>query len=164
MVARLREIGCEVEQVGDRVSVLPPSWRPDLVVGADLVEEVARLEGYAAIPSVLPVAPPGRGLTRAQRARRAAGRALSETGWDEVLTYPFVAASVHDDLGLDADDPRRTMLRLVNPLSDEQPFLRSNVLSTLAGVVAAQRLPRLHRRAALRDRHGHPAVPGSAGR
>ena len=131
VVGRLREIGCDVEQVGDRVSVQPPSWRPDLVVGADLVEEIARLEGYAAIPSVLPVAPPGRGLTRAQRARRAAGRALSEAGWDEVLSYPFVAASAHDDLGLDADDPRRSMLRLVNPLSDEQPFLRSDVLSTL---------------------------------
>ncbi|GAB4069254.1 phenylalanine--tRNA ligase subunit beta [Angustibacter speluncae] len=131
VVARLREIGCQVDDSSDVLDVLPPSWRPDLAVAADLVEEVARLEGYDAIPSVLPVAPAGRGLTRAQRARRAAGRTLAETGWDEVLTYPFVAASVHDDLGLDADDPRRTLVRLANPLSDEQPFLRSNLLSTL---------------------------------
>ncbi len=38
-----------------------------------------------------------------------------------MLTYPFVAPGVHDDLGLDADDPRRTPVRLANPLSDEQP-------------------------------------------
>jgi phenylalanyl-tRNA synthetase beta chain len=136
VVARLREIGCQVDDSGsadgsDVLDVLPPTWRPDLAVPADLVEEVARLEGYDAIPSVLPVAPAGRGLTRAQRARRAAGRTLAETGWDEVLTYPFVAASIHDDLGLDDDDPRRTLVRLANPLSDEQPFLRSNLLSTL---------------------------------
>jgi phenylalanyl-tRNA synthetase beta chain len=132
VVARLTEIGCDVDaSAGDLLRVTPPSWRPDLVVGADLVEEVARLEGYDAIPSVLPVAPPGRGLTRAQRARRAAGRTLAESGWDEVLTNPFVAASVHDDLGLPAGDPRRSLVRLVNPLSDEQPFLRSNLLSTL---------------------------------
>jgi phenylalanyl-tRNA synthetase beta chain len=52
-----------------------------------------------------------------------------------VLTYPFVAASVHDELGLDADDPRRSLVRLANPLSDEQPFLRSNLLSTLLGAL-----------------------------
>jgi phenylalanyl-tRNA synthetase beta chain len=61
VVARLREIGCQVDDSGsvdgsDVLDVLPPTWRPDLAVPADLVEEVARLEGYDAIPSVLPVA------------------------------------------------------------------------------------------------------------
>ncbi len=139
VLRRLTEIGCHVTVSGsageEQLSVTPPSWRPDLGVGADLVEEVARLEGYAHIPSVLPVAPPGRGLDRSQRARRAAARTLAEAGWTEVLSYPFVPASVHDAFGLDAQDPRRTMVRLANPLSDEAPFLRTSVLSTLVDVL-----------------------------
>ena len=133
----LRAVGCGVVEDGVELVVTAPSWRPDLVEGADLVEEVARVVGYDAIPSVLPVAPAGRGLTRAQHLRRSAARALAEHGLVEVLTYPFVAPSRHDELGLGADDPRRVALRLVNPVSDELPLLRTSLLSTL--VDAARR-------------------------
>jgi phenylalanyl-tRNA synthetase beta chain len=119
------------------VRVWPPSWRPDLRAGVDLVEEVARLSGYDTIPSVLPVAPPGRGLTVGQRLRRSVARALAEHGFVEVLTYPFVSPAVHDQLGLPPDDPRRRALRLANPLSDEQPLMRTSLLATL--VEAARR-------------------------
>jgi phenylalanyl-tRNA synthetase beta chain len=135
VVELLREIGCAVDVSGDDLTVVPPTWRPDLLVGADLVEEVARLDGYDRIPSVLPVAPPGRGLTHAQRARRRVSTALTDVGLVEVLSYPFVAPARHDELGLPADDERRRALRLANPLSDEQPELRTNVLSTLVDVV-----------------------------
>jgi phenylalanyl-tRNA synthetase beta chain len=63
VVELLTAVGCEVAQDGDVLVVSPPSWRPDLTLGVDLVEEVARLDGYADIPSVLPLAPAGRGLT-----------------------------------------------------------------------------------------------------
>ncbi|MFN8076372.1 MAG: phenylalanine--tRNA ligase subunit beta [Kineosporiaceae bacterium] len=135
VVATLREIGCDVEQDGDLLHVRPPSWRPDLTAPEDLVEEVARLRGYDRIPSVLPVAPPGRGLTREQRARRSVARALAEHGLVEVLTYPFVASSLHDALGLPADDARRRAVRLANPLSDEQPELRTWLLPGLLEAV-----------------------------
>ncbi|MGH8827299.1 MAG: phenylalanine--tRNA ligase subunit beta, partial [Jiangellaceae bacterium] len=63
-VRRLTQIGCAVEVGGTNgtttVTVVPPSWRPDLAQPADLVEEVLRLEGYDTIPSELPPAPPGR--------------------------------------------------------------------------------------------------------
>jgi phenylalanyl-tRNA synthetase beta chain len=138
VVETLRTIGCAVEvtpAVGDAgpatLTVLPPSWRPDLRVGVDLVEEVARLHGYDQIPSVLPVAPAGRGLTAGQRARRSVSRGLAEHGFVEVLSYPFVSPSVHDAFGLPADDARRRAVRLVNPLSDEQPELRTSILPTL---------------------------------
>ena len=137
-----RELGCRVEEdrsaAGEPTLVVhPPSWRPDLRLGVDLVEEVARLDGYAEIPSVLPVAPAGRGLTHAQRSRRSIARALAEHGLVEVLTYPFVGAEVADVYGLPADDARRPALRLANPLSEEQPYLRTWILPTL--VEAARR-------------------------
>jgi phenylalanyl-tRNA synthetase beta chain len=134
VVESLVEIGCSVEFAKDdpdRLVVEVPTWRPDLQADVDLVEEVARLRGYDTIPSVLPIAPPGRGLTHGQRVRRSVARALAEFGLVEVLTYPFVGAAVHDAFGLPADDPRRTALKLANPLSDEQPYMRTSVLSTL---------------------------------
>ena len=76
------------------------------------------------MPSVLPSAPGGRGLTAEQRTRRSVARALAEAGFVETLSYPFVGSTEHDALGLPADDPRRVALRLVNPLADDQPLLR----------------------------------------
>ncbi|WP_432530243.1 phenylalanine--tRNA ligase subunit beta [Kineococcus auxinigenes] len=135
VVGALEQIGCAVTADGPELSVVPPSWRPDLVQPVDLVEEVARLRGYDTIPSVLPAAPAGRGLTAAQRARRSVARALVDDGFVEVLSYPFVAAAVHDAQGLPADDPRRLALRLANPLSEQQPLMRTSVLDSLVEVV-----------------------------
>jgi phenylalanyl-tRNA synthetase beta chain len=134
IVETLEQIGCRVAAGDDDLDVLvvqPPSWRPDLTVGVDLAEEVARLRGYEHIPSVLPVAPAGRGLTHSQRARRSVARALAEHGLVEVLSYPFVSPSVHDQLGLPPDDARRRAVRLANPLSAEQPELRTSILPPL---------------------------------
>src|SRR4029453_13089486 len=87
--------------------VTPPSWRPDLTDPADLVEEVIRLSGYDEIPSILPTAPPGRGLTDVQRRRRSIGRTLAEAGYVEAPSYPFVGTAALDALGLAGGDPRR---------------------------------------------------------
>ena len=137
VVELLTAVGCEVAADGDVLAVTPPPWRPDLRLGVDLVEEVARLDGYAEIPSVLPVAPAGRGLTTSQHGRRSVARALAEHGLVEVLTYPFVGEDVGDVYGLPADDPRRPAVKLANPLSEEQPYLRTWLLPTL--VEAARR-------------------------
>jgi phenylalanyl-tRNA synthetase beta chain len=132
----LTAVGCTLEVSGGRAEVTPPSWRPDLRVPVDLVEEVARLAGYDAIPSVLPQAPAGRGLTDAQRLRRRVGQSLAGAGFTEVLTYPFVSPEVHDAFGLADDDRRRRAVRLANPLSEEEPELRT---SLLPGLLAALR-------------------------
>ena len=130
-VARwLAAIGCTVTG-SDPLTVTPPTWRSDLLAPADLVEDVVRLVGYDAIPSTLPTPPPGRGLTERQRSRRAVGRALAAAGLVEVLSYPFLAPGVWDQLGLAEDDPRREVLRLANPLSEAEPELRSTLLPGL---------------------------------
>ncbi|AEI12462.1 phenylalanine--tRNA ligase subunit beta [Cellulomonas gilvus] len=128
----LAEIGCTLADVRPGVvAVTPPSWRPDLAVPVDLVEEVARLRGYDAIPSIVPPAPAGPGLTFGQRARRAVADALAEHGLVEVLSYPFVGTDQLDALTLPPDDERRRAVRLLNPLSDAQPFMRTDLLVTL---------------------------------
>jgi phenylalanyl-tRNA synthetase beta chain len=145
VTALLQDVGCAVAAAdggaaGSRpvtatLSVTPPTWRPDLTDPADLVEEVVRLDGYDNVPSVLPLAPAGRGLTAEQRRRRSVARTLAEQGNVEVLSYPFVAPELFDDLGLPPDDPRRNAVRLANPLSDEEPLLRTTLLGPLIGAL-----------------------------
>ncbi|BDT86533.1 phenylalanine--tRNA ligase subunit beta [Nocardia cyriacigeorgica] len=136
---RLAQIGCTVEvdvpETGHgQLVVTPPSWRPDLAQPADLVEEVLRLEGLEQIPSVLPAAPAGRGLTPTQRRRRAVSRALAFAGCAEVPPPVFLPAGVFDTWGLDADDPRRTTTRVLNPLDVERPELATTLLPGLLEV------------------------------
>ncbi|HEX4978190.1 MAG TPA: phenylalanine--tRNA ligase subunit beta, partial [Nocardioides sp.] len=135
-VAHLRAVGCEVEVHGTRLSAVVPSWRPDLNDPFDLVEEVARIVGYDHVPSVLPPAPPGRGLTPEQSLRRRVGRTLAGAGFVEVVDFPFVGEGDLDRLGLPADDERRTTSRLANPISAEEPFMTTTLLPGLLKAVA----------------------------
>ncbi|WP_018686087.1 phenylalanine--tRNA ligase subunit beta [Actinokineospora enzanensis] len=134
--SRLQKIGCRVE-VGAAedgtpvVTAFPPTWRADLVQPADLVEEVLRLQGYDTVPSVLPPAPAGRGLSSAQRRRRAVSRSLAEHGYVEVLPFPFIPPTVWDAFGLAADDVRRKTVRVLNPLEAERSELATTLLPGL---------------------------------
>ncbi|MER5476443.1 phenylalanine--tRNA ligase subunit beta [Streptomyces sp. NPDC002734] len=134
VVRRLQEIGCDVYGQ-DELVVSVPSWRPDLTDPNDLAEEVIRLEGYENLPSTLPRPPAGRGLTPRQRLHRRIGRALAAAGYVEALNYPFMGTAVLDQLNIPADDPRRTLVTLANPLSDEEPALRTTLLPGLLGAL-----------------------------
>lgn len=127
----LTAVGCQVTQESGQLHVAVPSWRPDITDQADLVEEVIRLIGYSNLPSTLPIAPAGRGLTHSQKLRRRVGTALAHAGLSEVLSYPFVGPQDLTALRIPAQDSRRDMPTLANPLSDEQPLLRSSILFTL---------------------------------
>ena len=130
VAALLARVGCTVRSTFE---VTPPSWRPDLIDPADLVEEVARLGGYNDIPSVLPLAPGGGGLTRCSgAAARSAGR-WPRPGTSRCSRTRSSAPEVHDAFGLPADDPRRSAVRLTNPLSEEEPQLRTSLLPPLLG-------------------------------
>ncbi|MCA0156958.1 phenylalanine--tRNA ligase subunit beta [Tsukamurella sp. M9C] len=134
-VRRLTQIGCEVEGESS-LTVTPPTWRPDLNMVADLVEEVLRLEGLEQIPPVLPAAPGGRGLSARQRRRRTVSRSLAHTGHVEVLTSPFLPAGVFDTWGLEADDPRRNTTKVLNPLEADRPSLATTLLPGLLEILA----------------------------
>jgi phenylalanyl-tRNA synthetase beta chain len=131
-VAHLAAVGCEFpysrEFEGEMLTVTPPSWRPDLRDPNDFAEEVIRLYGYDKVPSVLPPAPGGQGLTVSQRRRRRIATALVGAGLTEVVAYPFVGDADFDALGLPADDVRRTTVKLANPISDEEPSMQTTLL------------------------------------
>ena len=133
---RLAQIGADVATDGDLVTATPPSWRPDLREPADLVEEVLRLEGLEIIPSVLPQAPAGSGLTPVQKRRRAIGKSLALNGYVEILPTPFLPAGVFDQWGLPADDPRRTATQVLNPLESDRPELATTLLPGLLEALA----------------------------
>jgi phenylalanyl-tRNA synthetase beta chain len=148
--SRLREVGCTVQVLpaghGEHehtrhdhsrqlLAVTPPSWRPDLTDPADLAEEVIRLEGYEHIPVRPARATAGRGLTARQRLRRSTARALADFGYVQVPSDPFASPADFDRLQLAADDDRRVAVRIANPLSDDEPLMRTTLLPGLFRVL-----------------------------
>jgi phenylalanyl-tRNA synthetase beta chain len=162
VIRRLREVGCSVLQtrkaaltiapwraeepadppsaaVNGLVPVLevtPPTWRSDLTDPADLAEEVIRLEGYENVPARMPRALAGRGLTPRQRLRRSVGWTLAEAGYVEVLSWPFASRADADLLGLAPEDMRRHAVVVANPLSEDEPLLRTTLLPGMFRVLA----------------------------
>ncbi|KSU72809.1 phenylalanyl-tRNA synthetase beta subunit [Pseudarthrobacter enclensis] len=130
----LEDLGATVEKHDGGWTVTAPSWRHDLETKEDLSEEIARLVGYDKIPATLPVAPPGRGLTRVQQQRRRLIQALADAGLTEVLSYPFVSKAANDTFGVAEHGAERSAVKLANPISEEQGFLRTSILPGLIEV------------------------------
>ncbi|MCW5950955.1 MAG: phenylalanine--tRNA ligase subunit beta, partial [Propionibacteriaceae bacterium] len=136
VVGILTASGVVVDATGDRLGLVPPTWRPDLRDPYDYVEEVGRKLGFDTLASPVPNAPVGRGYTAEQRARRAINAAAVDAGFVEVLSFPFGSAEELDRLGVGADDDRRRLVRLHNPLAETQPCMRTTVLPGLFAAVA----------------------------
>jgi phenylalanyl-tRNA synthetase beta chain len=134
IVTSLEDLGAAVVKNDGGWTVTAPSWRNDLETKEDLSEEIARLVGYDQIPATLPVAPPGRGLTRVQQQRRRLIQALADAGLTEVLSYPFVSKAANDTFGVAEQGVSRTAVKLANPISEEQGFLRTSILPGLIEV------------------------------
>ncbi|MFT4220930.1 MAG: phenylalanine--tRNA ligase subunit beta [Microbacterium sp.] len=135
IVGALEKIGCAVQDASTGEpdaawSVTPPSWRPDLTDKWTLAEEVARIEGYDRIPSVLPLPPSGRGLTVAQRGRRRVANALAAAGYVETPSFPFTTQE-QNDLHGSAGGGRLESVKLANPLDGQAAFLRRSLVPGL---------------------------------
>ena len=134
----LTDIGCSVAGGGNgEFSVAPPSWRPDLNEPCDLVEEVARLVGYDEIPVTVPPAPvEGQvGLTAEQLRKRQVADELAEYGTVETLSYPFVGDEDYKNFALDVAETKNVSVEIANPLAGDRPFLRRDIIPTLAQTV-----------------------------
>ncbi|MFH6890135.1 phenylalanine--tRNA ligase subunit beta [Corynebacterium aurimucosum] len=135
VVKRLTEVGCEVSGE-EEFSVVPASWRTDIDMDVDLIEEILRLEGLEDIPTILPTPVGGRGLTPAQKRRRAIGHGLAYAGYAEVLPSPFIANDTFDTWGLDKEDPRRRTVAVQNPLESDKAILSTTLLPNLLEAIA----------------------------
>jgi phenylalanyl-tRNA synthetase beta chain len=134
--AALRLIGCDVVPNEDDAAgwqVIPPSWRPDLTDKWTLAEEVARIEGYDRIPSVLPLPPSGRGLTPAQQGRSRVANALAAAGYVETPSFGFTTEEQNDLHGSPTGE-HVPSVKLANPLDGQSPFLRRSLVPGLLQV------------------------------
>ena len=113
---------------GDRVSVEVPGYRVDLEREADLIEEVARINGYDQVPSTLPGIRQAGGLTREQRSRRRIADLLSGAGLLETRSVSLAPESDAELL------PDARPIRVANPVSEEDASLRASLVPGLLRV------------------------------
>ncbi len=126
----LRTIGCDVDEKSFTID--PPSWRSDLLTGADFAEEVARMIGYDKIPSILPPRPLHASLTPTQKRRRAVATMLASRGLAEVQTFPFTNQATIDSMGFVGE--RAATYKVANPMSEEFPLMRVHLVPGLIEV------------------------------
>ncbi len=129
----LNSIGLATEiKDDDTLIVTPPAFRVDIEREADLFEEVARLHGYDNIPVSLPkvdLSFPEQDLERVRRLSLA--RQMTAAGFTEAINYSFVSEKHLEMLGLAEDDQRRRVVRLLNPISEDQAVMRTTLLPGL---------------------------------
>ena len=126
----------ETEESGNLLNVIVPTRRPDITREVDLVEEIARIYGYEHIETSLPrgVITQGR-KTREQKLEGLAKKLLTSFGLYEAITYSFIHPRQYDDLMLDTNDPLRNVVKVYNPLSEEQSVMRTTLLGNLLNAV-----------------------------
>jgi phenylalanyl-tRNA synthetase beta chain len=139
----LQTIGFTAVEAADGLDVTVPDFRrADITREADLIEEVARLDGVENLPATLPSTAVGR-LTLKQRLRRRAEDALTAQGLDEIVGWSFAGPELSDKLLLDSFPPTHpqatTPAALANPMSSEQSQLRTTLLGSLLDVAQRNR-------------------------
>lgn len=134
----LERLECTVGPLADgSCQVTPPSYRVDIEREIDLVEEIARLNGFDAIPSTMPVARVESDRpSRHQQLQKSVREILVSHGMNEVINFSFTAPDAADRLLLPGDDRRRTFVRLANPLVEEHSVMRTTLLPGLLDTLA----------------------------
>jgi phenylalanyl-tRNA synthetase beta chain len=133
MHAILRRLSCLPESDGDAIRVTPPSWRYDLAIEEDFVEEVARVHGYEHVPAVAPRASaPMLPLREGRRGRFALRHTLAAAGYQEVINYSFVAEEWERDFAGNARP-----VRLANPIASHMGVMRTTLLPGLVQTLRA---------------------------
>jgi phenylalanyl-tRNA synthetase beta chain len=125
--AIFQRLGFQPERTEDGVIVVPPSWRHDLTIEEDLIEEVARVIGYDHIPAKPPVGPMNMlGQTEILRPLRALRDTLVERAYQEVINLAFTPAAWEHDFAANA-----TPVELANPIASHLSVMRSTLIGGL---------------------------------
>ncbi|HEX7375155.1 MAG TPA: phenylalanine--tRNA ligase subunit beta, partial [Steroidobacteraceae bacterium] len=129
----LAGLGMQVAADGATWRVIPPSWRFDVAIEEDLVEEIARVHGFNQIPEAIQPARKGMpALTETRVASDTAADILVQRGYHEAITYSFVEPGVQALFF-----PGEDALTLANPISAELAAMRLSLWPGLAGALAA---------------------------
>jgi phenylalanyl-tRNA synthetase beta chain len=138
IIGILKRLECQVSEAPDGVVVvIPPSYRIDLEREVDLIEEVARLNGFDRIPATMPIARVVSDRpTRHQQLEKRVREILVNHGMNEIINFSFTAPDAACKMLLGQDDPRRLAIKLANPLVDEQSVMRTSLLPGLLETVA----------------------------
>ncbi|HVP78589.1 MAG TPA: phenylalanine--tRNA ligase subunit beta [Thermodesulfobacteriota bacterium] len=124
------------EEKEDVLVVAPASFRGDLEREIDLIEEVARLNGYDRIPITLPTGPPSsEKRSKEFLVEKKAIDLLNVHGYHEVITYGFTSPAFADRIRLSPADPRRQPLRILNPLAEDFSVMRTTLIPGLMETV-----------------------------
>ncbi|WP_027358040.1 phenylalanine--tRNA ligase subunit beta [Desulforegula conservatrix] len=129
MADMLRSIEFETQIEGDIIVAVPPSFRVDVTIPEDLMEEIARLSGYDNIPVTFPaIATADRTPASTFEFRMMIKRILTGLGFYEAINYSFISPKSYDRLGLSEIDSRRNSVEILNPLSEELAVMRTSLL------------------------------------
>ncbi len=132
MLAILAKLQFTVEEDGDVLVVTAPTWRQDVTCDADISEEIARMHSYDKIESHMPNLALVQGRQDvAEDVRDRVEDYMVSAGLDEVMTYTFVNSNVNDKLLLAEDDARRTMIKIMNPISEDWGSMRTSMVPSL---------------------------------
>lgn len=134
MVEALRGLGFAVEPLRDTEELLAvaPSYRVDIAIEEDLVEEVARAVGYGLVPSTLPPWGGSGASLHGERERRAVRDALRGLGINEAISLSFVDRALDDEFSCaELDRSSDVGVDLVNPVLDNKPRMRTSLLTGL---------------------------------
>ncbi len=127
----LRGLGLPVEEGDGLVTVTPPSFRFDLKIEEDLIEEVARMVGYNNLPTTPPKAPiTAKIRAESQRSPHAVRRQLAALGYQETINFSFVDARWETELADNANP-----VALLNPIASQMSVMRSSLIGSLLQVV-----------------------------
>ena len=138
----LAALGCTVTPArGDDLSVAPPAWRRDLTSTADLIEEVARIEGYESIQAVVPTVAPHEISSEAFERERQIAHALAALGYREVITHSLHGAALFERTAPTGLSPAATAVEVRNPLSEEQRYLRDSLVPGMLEYFSANHEP-----------------------
>ncbi|MFY7859073.1 MAG: phenylalanine--tRNA ligase subunit beta [Limnohabitans sp.] len=127
----LRSLGLQVSEGEGTVTVTPPSFRFDLEIEEDLIEEVARMVGYNNLPTHPPLAPiTAKVRPESERSPSTVRRAMAALGYQETINYSFVDESWERDLAGNAQP-----IRLLNPIASQMSVMRSSLIGSLLQVI-----------------------------
>ena len=128
----LKMLHFDVKDSGEDLSVTVPSYRVDVSIEEDLIEEVARMFGYDIIPSTLPTGLSAHGAKTAEQAfKTLVADTLAASGLNEVITYSFTHPGIFDRMNLQPDNILRQTVKIQNPLSEDHSVMRTMLLPGL---------------------------------